>query len=99
VAPIYPVRDGARRLLRRVITGIVYAGVAALLVAIVVANVYAVLHAWRSDRVGWCIVIAALFLTGGGIATAVYLVIHYDEPLPPARTARRRGLSSSNAYR
>ncbi len=77
-------------LLDLVITGIVYAAVAALLVAIVVANLYAVLHAWRSGRTGWCVVLAVLFLTGGGIATAVYLVIHWSEPMPLAVSSRRR---------
>ena len=71
------------------ITGLVYACVAALLAAIVFVNLYAIVHAWRSDRVGWCVVLAALFLTGGGIATAVYLFVHHDEPMPPARSSRR----------
>ena len=69
------------------ITGLVYVCVALLLAAIVSANIYAILHAWRSDRVGWCVVLAALFMMGGGIATAVYLFVHYDE-LPPARSSR-----------
>jgi hypothetical protein len=75
------------------ITGLVYACVAGLLAAIVFVNLYAILHAWRSDRVGWCVILAVLFLTGGGIATAVYLFVHYDEPMPPARSARRRALA------
>ncbi len=70
------------------ITGLVYACVALLLAAIVSANIYAILHAWRSDRVGWCVVLAALFMMGAGIATAVYLFVHYDEPMPPARSSR-----------
>jgi hypothetical protein len=71
------------------ITGLVYACVALLLAAIVFANLYAILHAWRSDRVGWCVVLVALFMMGGGIATAVYLFVHYDEPMPPGRSSRR----------
>ncbi|MGZ8566950.1 MAG: hypothetical protein ACXWXS_07855 [Actinomycetota bacterium] len=80
-------------LLTVLITGFVYACIAALLAAIVVANLYAILHAWRSDRIGWTVVLAVLFLTGGGIATAVYLFIHYDEPMPPAASSRRRAVT------
>ena len=72
------------------ITWLVYAFVVALLAAIVLANLYAVVHAWRSDRIGWCVVLADLSLTGGGLATAVYLIVHHDEPMPPARSSRRR---------
>jgi hypothetical protein len=72
------------------ITGLVYACVAALLAGLVFVNLYAIVHAWRSDRVGWCVVLAFLFLTGGSIATAVYLFTHYDEALPPARSSRKR---------
>jgi hypothetical protein len=71
------------------ITGFVYVAIAALLAAIVLVNIYAILHAWRSDRLGWAIVLLVLFLAGGGIATAVYLFIHYDEPMP--RSASSRG--------
>lgn len=75
------------------ITGLVYACVAALLAALVFVNLYAIVHAWRSDRVGWCVVLAVLFLTGGGIATAVYLFVHYDEPMPPATSSTRRSFA------
>lgn len=74
-----------------VITTLVHAGIVALLVAIVLGNLYAVLHAWRKGRIGWCIILAVLFFTGwgGGIATAAYLFINHDEALPrPARRAR-----------
>ena len=74
--------------LAALITGLAYAFAAALLAAIVFANLYAILHAWRSDRIGWSVVLAALFLTGGGFATAVYLFVHYDEPMPPAGSRR-----------
>jgi len=77
-------------LLTTVITGLVYAGIAALLVGIVFINIYAILHAWRSDRIGWCVVLTALFLMGGGVATAVYLFIHHAEPMPRAHPSRRR---------
>ena len=53
------------------ITGFVYVAIAGLLAAIVLVNIYAILHA------------------GGGIATAVYLFIHHDEPMP--RSASSRG--------
>ena len=72
------------------ITWLVYAFVVTLLAAIVLANLYAIVHAWRSDRIGWCVVLAALFLTGGGLVTAIYLIVHHDEPMPPARSASRR---------
>jgi hypothetical protein len=72
------------------ITWLVYAFVVALMAAIVLANLYAIVHAGRTDRIGWCVVLAALFLTGGGLATAIYLIVHHDEPMPPARSARRR---------
>lgn len=80
-------------LLTVLITAIVYLGVAALLAAIVFVNLYAILHAWRSERIGWCIILATLFLTGGGIATAVYLFLHYGEPMPPASSSRKRALA------
>lgn len=70
-----------------------YAAVAALLAGIVLANLYAIVHAWRSDRVGWCVVLAALFLEGGGVATAIYLIVHHDEPMPPARSESKRALA------
>jgi len=68
--------------LELLITGFVYACVVALLAAIAAANVYAIVHAWRRGRTGWVVVLSVLFLTGGGIATAVYLIVHHDEPLP-----------------
>ena len=76
-------------LLRLAITALVYAGIAALLAAIVCFNVYAIAHSWRSGRIVWCMAIAVLFFTGagGGIVTAAYLVIHHDEPLPPRQSA------------
>ena len=52
------------RVLELVITGVVWTAVAALLVAIVAVNGYAALHAWRSGRPGWTIVILALSFTG-----------------------------------
>jgi hypothetical protein len=72
------------------ITWLVYAFVVALLAAILLANLYAIVHAWRSDRIGWCVLLTALFLTGGGLATAIYLIVHHDEPMPAARSARSR---------
>jgi ABC-type arginine/histidine transport system permease subunit len=73
------------------ITGLVYVAVAVLLAAIVAVNGYAFLHAWRHDRVGWAILIAVLFFTGGWLATAIYLILHWSEPLPRARPRRRLG--------
>ena len=87
LAPVYPA-EMADDVLTVLITGLVYTFAAALLVAIVFANLYAILHAWRSDRIGWCIVLAALFPTGGGLATAVYLFVHQDEPMPPGHSPR-----------
>jgi hypothetical protein len=46
---------------------VAHAWVVLLLTAIVLGNLYALLHAWRSDRIGWFLVI---LLTGGGVATA-----------------------------
>jgi hypothetical protein len=43
-----------------VITGLVYVAIAALLAAIVLANLYTILHAWRSDLLGWAIVLLVL---------------------------------------
>jgi hypothetical protein len=76
------------RALTILITGVVCAGVAALLVGIAAANVYAILHAWRSERIGWVVVLTVLFVTGGSIATAVYLIVHWDEPLPRRSVSR-----------
>ena len=73
--------------LAALITGLAYAFAAALLAAIVFANLYAILHAWRSDRSLVCRPGRPL-LTGGGFATAVYLFVHYDEPMPPAGSRR-----------
>lgn len=74
-----------------VITGFVYVCVAALLAAIVVANIYAIIHAWRSNRVIWAMALSVLFLTGvgGGIATVAYLLIYHHEPLPRSASPRR----------
>jgi hypothetical protein len=70
------------KVLTVVLTALVYGAVVALLAGIVLLNLYAIVHAWRSARIGWAIVIAVLFMTGGWIATAVYLIVHHDEPLP-----------------
>jgi hypothetical protein len=75
------------------VTGVVYLNVAVFVGAIVVANFYAILHAWRSDRVVWCVVLVALLLAGGGIGTAAYLILYHDEPMPGGLTWRRRSLA------
>ena len=64
------------------VTAVVYVNVAVFVGAIVVANLYAIVHAWRSDRVVWSVAIATLVLLGAGIGTAAYLILHHDEPLP-----------------
>lgn len=66
------------------ITAVAHAWVVALLIAIVLANVYAVVHARRSGRYGW---LAVILLTGGGIATGAYLLTYHDEPIR-SRSAR-----------
>jgi hypothetical protein len=76
VSHVHDVIDGVPRFL---ITAVVHAWVVALLVAIVLANAYAIVHAWRSGRYGW---LAIILFTGGGIATGAYLVTYHDEPLP-----------------
>lgn len=78
----------AEETLRVVITALVALAVAVLLTAIVAVNTYAFLHAWRHDRIGWAILIAVLFFSGGWLATAIYLVLHGREPLPRARRRR-----------
>jgi hypothetical protein len=75
------------------LTGVVYLNIAVFLGAIVVANVYAFLHAWRSDRVLWAVVLATLFVLGAGVATAAYLIVHHDEPMPGGFPWRRRALA------
>jgi hypothetical protein len=82
------------------ISGLVYFAIAALLAAILLVNLYAILHAWRRNRLGWAITLSVLFLAGGGIATAVYLFIHYDEPMPRSASSRRRaGIAPKLAHR
>ena len=76
-----------------VFTGVVYLNVVVLVGAILFANVYAVVHAWRSGRVVWCGVLAALFLSGAGIATPLYLILFHDEPMPGGLPWRRRALA------
>ena len=77
-------------ILEALVTAVVYLNVAVFVGAIVVANLYAIVHAWRSDRVLWSVSIAALCLLGAGIATAAYLILHHDEPLPGGLSWRRR---------
>ena len=79
--------------LEAVVTAVVYVNVAVFVGAIFVANLYAMLHAWRSGRTLWCGVLVALFLMGGGIATAAYLILHHDEPMPGGLPWRRRALA------
>ena len=81
--------DAIADLITFVVTVLAHAWVLLLLVAIVAVNLYALVHSWRSDRTGWFLVI---LLTGGWIATAVYLVIHHDEPLP-SRSSPRTGFA------
>jgi MFS family permease len=78
--------------LARAITALVYGFVAGLFAAIMVANTYAFLHAWRTRRTGWALMIGARFLTGvgGGLPTAVYLVLHHGEPMPRRAWWKRR---------
>ena len=63
-------------------TWFLYVNVALLVGAILVANLYAFLHAWRSERFLWFVVLVTLFLAGGGIATPVYLILFHHEPMP-----------------
>ena len=84
---------GVGDILEAVVIGVVYLNVAVFVGAIFVANLYAMFHAWRSDRVLWFVVLIALFLMGGGIATAAYLILHHDEPLPGGLPWRRRALA------
>ncbi len=69
---------------------VAHAWVVLLLAAIVLVNLYALVHAWRTDRIGWFLVI---LLTGGGVATVVYLVVHHDQPLPSRLSARRGAIA------
>ena len=70
-----------------------YLNVALLVGVILAANLYAVVHAWRSERWLWFAVLIALFLAGGGIATPVYLILFHDDPLPGAPAWLRRALA------
>ena len=74
-------------------TWFLYVNVALLVGAILAANVYAIVHAWRSERFLWCVVLAGLFLAGGGIATPIYLILFHREPLPGAPEWLRRALA------
>jgi hypothetical protein len=47
----------------------------------------------EGTRFVWVVVLGALFLQGVGLATAVYLILHHEEPLPPRR-AQRSGASA-----
>jgi hypothetical protein len=74
-------------------TWFMYVNVALLVGAIIVANVYAIVHAWRSDRMVWCVVLATLFLMGGGLATPCYLILFNQEPMPGGPAWLRRALA------
>ena len=74
-------------------TWLLYLNVALLVGTIILANVYAILHAWRSGRTLWCAVLAALFLSGSGIATPVYLILFHREPMPGGGRWWRRVLA------
>lgn len=74
-------------------TWFLYVNVALLVGAIIVGNLYAIVHAWRSERYLWFVVLITLFLAGGGIATPVYLVLFHDEPLPGAPAWLLRALA------
>ncbi|HEX5938422.1 MAG TPA: hypothetical protein VFZ75_12175 [Actinomycetota bacterium] len=74
-------------------TWFMYLQVALLIGAIVYGNLYAILHAWRSGRTLWCGVLAALFLSAGGIATPFYLILFHDEPMPRAHARWGRALA------
>lgn len=82
--------EGIEHVIRFSIGLMAHAWVVALLAVIVLVNLYALVHAWRSDRIGW---FAVILLTGGGIATAVYLVVHHDEPLPVHPSSRKRAFA------
>jgi len=75
------------------VTGVVYLNIAVFVGAIIVANLYAMLHAWRSDRIVWLVALVALLLVGVGIASAAYLILHHDEPMPGGVPWRRRALA------
>ena len=70
-----------------------YVNVALLVGVIFAANLYAIVYAWRSERFPWFVVLLALFLAGGGIATPVYLILFHDEPMPGAPAWLRRALA------
>ena len=84
------VDEGIHSVITFLVSIIAHAWVVALLAAIVLVNLYALVHAWRCDRIGW---FAVILLTGGGIATAVYLVAYHDEPLPARPSTRRRAFA------
>ena len=74
-------------------TWFLYLNVVLFVGAIFAANLYAIVHAWRSERFLWCVALIALFLAGGGIATPVYLILFHREPLPGAPAWLRRALA------
>jgi len=74
-------------------TWFMYVNVALLVAVIFGANLYATVHAWRSERFVWFAALISLFLAGGGIATPVYLILFHHEPLPGAPGWLRRALA------
>ena len=79
--------------LEAVVTGVVYLNLAVFVGAVIVASLYAILHAWRSGRVIWGAVLVTLLLIGAGIGTAAYLLLFHDEPIPGGLTWRRRAVA------
>ena len=79
--------------LEAVVTGVVYLNLAVFAGAVIVASLYAILHAWRSGRVIWCAVLVTLLLAGAGIGTGAYLILHHDEPMPGGFPWRRRAVA------
>jgi uncharacterized membrane protein HdeD (DUF308 family) len=80
-------------LLTALISTIVTLGVVALVAGIFVINAYTIVHAWRSERILWAVVLVTLFLGGGGIAAAAYLFWYGGEPLPRAGSSTKRALA------
>ena len=74
-------------------TCFMYLNVALLVGVIFAANLYAIVHAWRSERFLWFVVLLSLVLAGGGIATPLYLIVFHDEPMPGAPAWLRRALA------